>query len=252
MSRYFIEVAYKGTNYAGFQKQDNANTIQAEVESALKTYFRTSIRLTGSSRTDAGVHARQNYFHFDTDSFAENIDFSKSTYHINAILPVDIAVKGLLRVDDNAHCRFDAISRTYEYRIYQLKNPFLQDSAFYYPFPLKLAELHEMAEELSNHTNFKTFSKKNSQVFTYNCDITNATWFYQEDEMIFSVTANRFLRGMVKGLVATMLHTVSRKLSQDAFRNIILSKDSAQAKFAVPPHALTLVNVAFNDDTRAI
>src|SRR5215216_2897775 len=132
MHRYFLEVAYKGTNYSGFQIQHNANTIQAEVEKALAILLRQQINLTGSSRTDAGVHALQNFFHFDTEI---NIT-EKNLYNLNAILPNDIAAKGFHSVNNSRHCRFDAISREYRYFIYNKKNPFLQETAWYYPYKI--------------------------------------------------------------------------------------------------------------------
>src|SRR5688572_22583148 len=132
MPRFFIEVAYKGTNYGGFQRQDNARTIQSEVEKALSTYFRDDFQLTGSSRTDAGVHAKQNFFHFDSGILPVLENYSKSIYHLNAILPVDIVVLGIRHVQPGAHCRFDARYRTYQYTVYQQKDPFLQEMGYYY------------------------------------------------------------------------------------------------------------------------
>lgn len=245
MPRYFIEVAYKGTRYAGFQKQENANTIQAELEKALAVYCRTSFELTGSSRTDAGVHARQNFFHFDTDVFDAVMDFPKTAYHINAILPEDIVIRSIFPVEDQAHCRFDALFRRYEYRIYQEKDPFQQDMAYHYPYRLNRNILEETARELLNHTDFESFAKRNSQVFTHNCTIISSEWLFRKDHFIYKVQANRFLRGMVKGLVGTMLKAATKGYSTEQFREIILSKDSSQAEFAVPSHGLTLVEVGF-------
>ena len=246
MSRYFIEVAYKGTRYAGFQKQDNANTIQAELEKALSIYNRSSFELTGSSRTDAGVHARQNYFHFDTDVFTQATDFAKTVYHINAILPGDIVVKAIFKVGEEAHCRFDALYRRYEYRIYQHKDPFQQDMAYHYPYKLNRSILEEAATELLMHTDFESFAKRNSQVFTHHCSIMSSQWQFNNDHLIYTVQANRFLRGMVKGLVGTMLKASTRGKSLEQFREIILSKNAARAEFAVPSHGLTLLEVGFN------
>src|SRR6187402_1286515 len=130
--RYFLEVAYKGTRYSGFQSQKNANTIQAEIQKAFKTILKKELELTGSSRTDAGVHAYQNYFHFDVERELPR----QLLYNLNAILPGDIAIRNLLNVKDDGHCRFDAISREYKYHIYQRKNPFLNDKAFYFPYTL--------------------------------------------------------------------------------------------------------------------
>ena len=136
MPRYLLEVAYKGTNYAGFQIQQNANTIQAEVEKALSIYYKEKFELTGSSRTDAGVHALQNFFHFNT-----SILISNQVYHINAILPFDIVVKNISQISDDFHCRFKATSRLYEYHIYQSKNPFLKEVAYFYPYNLDVQKI---------------------------------------------------------------------------------------------------------------
>lgn len=246
MSRYFIEVAYLGTNYSGFQKQDNGNTIQAEVEKALSTYFRCSFDLTGSSRTDAGVHAFQNFFHFDTD-IIKSVDNEKVVYRLNAILPLDIVVKSIKMVSPGAHCRFDALSRTYEYHVYQQKNPFKQSTAFYYPYTINARILQDFAAEVTNHNNFEAFCKKNTQVHSFLCNIYKSEWKQQNDAFIYTVTANRFLRGMVKGLVGTMLHSVRNGLGVREFRNIITSQDRSLANFAVPSHGLILKDVQFND-----
>jgi tRNA pseudouridine38-40 synthase len=245
MPRYFIEVAYKGTRYAGFQKQDNANTIQAELEKALAIYFRVAVDLTGSSRTDAGVHARQNFFHFDTMAINAASDLEKARYHLNAILPADIVVNSLFPVEDDAHCRFDALYRIYEYQVYRKKDPFLQDQGYYYPYKVNLDLLQEAAKELLNHTDFESFAKRNSQVFTYNCTIISSEWRFEGDLLIYKVQANRFLRGMVKGLVGTMLKAATRGKTIHDFRNIILAKDSSRAEFAVPSQGLTLITVGY-------
>ena len=144
MSRYFIEVSYKGTSYAGFQAQQNANTIQDEIEKALAVYFKKSFSLTGSSRTDAGVHALQNFFHFDFE-FAEIPNWDNIVYHLNAILPADIVVKKVFAVGDKAHSRFDAKYRTYEYTIYAYKDPFLLDRAYFYPYKVDMDMLNQAA-----------------------------------------------------------------------------------------------------------
>ncbi|RYD69777.1 MAG: tRNA pseudouridine(38-40) synthase TruA [Sphingobacteriales bacterium] len=245
MPRYFIELAYKGTNYAGFQKQNNANTIQAELEKALAIYYRTDFELTGSSRTDAGVHARQNFFHFDTMAFDDQPDLNKSAYHLNAILPADIVVKSVFKVEDQAHCRFDALFRRYEYRIYQQKDPFQQELAYHYPYKLNKDILIETSAELLNHTDFESFAKRNNQVFTHNCTIISSNWSFNSDHLIYTVQANRFLRGMVKGLVGTMLKAATKGHSLDHFRQIILSKNPSRAEFAVPSNGLTLMEVGF-------
>lgn len=239
--RYFIEVSYKGTNYAGFQIQKNASTIQSEVERALFIFFRRHFSLTGSSRTDAGVHALQNFFHFDAD-----VEYNDSQlYNINSILPADIVLKSLKPVADTAHCRFDATAREYYYYIYNKKNPFLSDRAWYYPYPLNIEILQQAASVIIQHNNFLSFSKKNSQVHTHTCNIMQSTWLQQEDCLIYQVRANRFLRGMVRALVATMLKAGRGKLTIAKFRQLITQKDSSCVDFSAPPHGLFLAKVQF-------
>jgi tRNA pseudouridine38-40 synthase len=245
MARYFIEVAYKGTAYAGFQIQQNANTIQAEVEKALHIYYRHSFELTGSSRTDAGVHAQQNYFHFDTDIVIYNKTAEKALYHLNAILPQDIVAKNLQHVADDAHCRFDAISRSYQYSIYQSKNPFIVDTTYYFPYALNIDMLNKAAAMLLEYTNFQSFSKKNTQVFTYECTLTKSQWALQNDILVYEVTGNRFLRGMVRGLVGTMLQVGRGKFTIEKFKSIIESKNAIDTDFSTPAKGLILKEVKF-------
>ncbi|MEO6583274.1 MAG: tRNA pseudouridine(38-40) synthase TruA [Ferruginibacter sp.] len=248
ISRFFIELAYHGKNYAGFQKQSNANTVQAEVEKALATYFKSPFHLTGSSRTDAGVHALQNFFHFDAHLRKEISYLEKSVYHLNAILPPDIVIRKLINMPPGYHCRFDAHSRAYEYTLYQVKNPFLNDRAYYYPYYVNFDLLYEAAQIVQNHNNFQSFSKARAQVKNYQCKIFKSHWVRQQHTITYQVTANRFLRGMVKGLVGTMLLVGREKISLAEFENIIISLDPRYANFAVPAHALTLKTVHFNTD----
>src|SRR5687768_6317333 len=168
--RYFLEVSYKGTLYSGFQSQRNANTIQAEVEKALKILARQEVTLVGSSRTDAGVHALQNFFHFDITKpvhlWMKEGDEKGIIYKLNAILPPDIVVKKLIPVADDAHCRFDAVGREYRYYIYRHKNPFLRDRAFYFPYRLNIGLMQEAAKSVLEYHDFTSFSKKKTQVKT--------------------------------------------------------------------------------------
>ena len=243
MARYFLELCYKGTAFSGFQRQDNAVTVQEEVEKALKIYFRDSFELTGSSRTDAGVHALSNFFHFDSD-INEN-EFSRSVYHLNAILPPDVVIKRIFRVNDDSHCRFDAISRSYEYYIHTAKDPFINDRSYFFPFKTDFSLLNEYASEIPYHNDFETFSKRNTQVHTYNCVISESVWKREGDRMIYRVTGTRFLRGMVRGLAGTMLRCGRQGCSVDEFRAIILSKDVTRADFSVPGKGLFLVEVRY-------
>jgi tRNA pseudouridine38-40 synthase len=240
MQRYFIEVSYRGTNYSGFQIQQNANSIQAEIEKALKIFYKENLKLTGSSRTDAGVHALQNFFHFDTES-----ELADASYHLNAILPDDIVVKKIFLVKPDNHCRFDAISREYAYTIYQQKEPFLQDRAYFFPYEINIELMQKAANELMNHQDFATFSKRNTQVKTTICTILSSKWEVKENALTYNVISNRFLRGMVRGMVGTMLQVGRRKISLDQFINIIQSKDCTKADFSVPPQGLFLLKVQF-------
>ncbi|MEI8059559.1 MAG: tRNA pseudouridine(38-40) synthase TruA [Ferruginibacter sp.] len=247
MSRYFIEVAYKGTNYSGFQAQQNANTIQDEIEKALLIYFKTVFALTGSSRTDSGVHAAQNYFHFDFEEIDQPL-WEKVVYHLNAILPADIVIKGIFRVKDQAHCRFDAIKRTYEYSLYSSKDPFLQDWAFYYPYKLNIELMNEAATFITEVCDFESFSKRNTQVKTFNCIIKESGWQLKDGTLVYQVSGNRFLRGMVRGLVGTMLKVGREKYTIAYFKEIVGSKDASLVDFSVPAHGLKLKGVAYSDD----
>jgi tRNA pseudouridine38-40 synthase len=239
--RYLLEVFYKGTNYSGFQVQENANSVQAEIEKAFHTLQKDFIELTGASRTDAGVHALQNYFHFDYPGDLH----PQFLYKINAILPHDIGVRKVTAVRPDLHCRFDAISREYRYYVYRYKNPFLRDRAYYYPYTLNEQALKEAASMLMEYNDFTSFSKRNSQVKTFLCTIEKSEWMFEDDALVYHVKANRFLRGMVRGLVGTMLQVGRGKTSLENFRQIILSKDCTKANFSVPAHGLFLVRVNF-------
>ena len=243
MSRYFLELSYRGTNYSGFQVQENAPTIQSEIENALQIFFKQRFNLTGSSRTDAGVHANQNYFHFDTQ-----IEITqKDLYNLNAILPSDIVAKSISIVKGNAHCRFDAISREYEYFIYPSKDPFKADRAWFYPFALDISLLQEAAEALLLYNDFTSFSKRNTQVNNFNCSIAYSTWRQENDCLVYSVKANRFLRGMVRGLVGTMLKAGRKIITIDQFKEIIEAKNCSRADFTSPAHGLFLKAVNYTE-----
>lgn len=239
--RYFLEVSYKGTNYAGFQVQNNAITIQGELEKALAIVFRFSVSLTGSSRTDAGVHALQNFFHFDIEA-----PFNPAViYNINALLPKDIVVKSIFPVPANAHCRFSATAREYTYHISSDKNPFTTDTAWYYPYSVDIELLKQVSAILYNYTDYTAFSKRNTQVFTHQCNILKSEWTAEDNTLIYTVKANRFLRGMVRGLVGTMLLAGRKKISIADFEAILQSKDCTKANFATPAHGLFLVKVYY-------
>jgi tRNA pseudouridine38-40 synthase len=241
MPRYFLELSYKGQNYSGFQVQENAITIQSEVENAFKTLQRDEVVMTGSSRTDAGVHALQNFFHFDYDKEIH----PHFIYKINAILPDDIVIKDLIRVKPGAHCRFDAISREYKYYIYRHKNPFLKDRAYYYPYKLEIDKMEQAAEIIKAYQDFTSFSKRRTQVKSFICKIEKSEWIRENNGLVYHIKADRFLRGMVRALVATMLLVGRGKISIPQFKTIIEQKDCTKANFAVPGHGLFLISANY-------
>jgi len=242
MPRYFIQLGYKGTAYHGFQVQDNARTIQSELQRALFILFKNDIVLTGSSRTDAGVHAIQNFFHFDTDLSVQ----AKQVYNLNAILPPDICVRDIQQVAPTAHCRFDAIAREYHYYIYTRKDPFMEDRGWHYPYHLDIELLNKAADLLKKYTDFTSFAKRNTQVFTHNCSIETSKWeLLDEHTLRYTVKANRFLRGMVRGLVGTMVKVGRGNINLAEFENIITAKDCRKADFSTPPQGLFLVKVIY-------
>ena len=254
MSRYFIEVSYKGTNYAGFQVQKNAPTIQSEVEKALAIGLKQSFNLTGSSRTDAGVHALQNYFHFDAAdnifSLNKNLNEEENAerilYSLNSILPEDIVIKKISKMGAADHCRFNALSREYKYFIYFKKNPFYKDIAYFYPYKIDIEKLHISASIILNTKDFISFSKRNTQVNNFICSIFKSEWGYENDFLVYNVAGNRFLRGMVKGLVGTMLKMASGKISLEEFNEVITNDNNTKTDFPVPSKGLFLISVKYS------
>lgn len=239
MARYFIEVAYKGTNYSGFQIQENAITIQSEVEKAFQTLHRHPIQLTGSSRTDAGVHALQNYFHFD---FHKPVH-PQAVYKLNAILPGDIVIKQVYLMPNEAHSRFDAVSREYIYKIHRFKNPFLQNTSLYYPYNLDMDLLKEGADYIGKQQNFFPFSKTNTQVKNFNCTLSKIFWIEEGDYLLFNIEGNRFLRGMVRLITATLLKLGRGKIAMQHLEKMF--SGNRKCGYSVPPHGLYLKKVSY-------
>jgi tRNA pseudouridine38-40 synthase len=241
MPRYFLEVSYKGDQYSGFQVQDNANTIQSEIERAFQIFYKLNVALTGSSRTDAGVHALQNYFHFDwPEEFMQ-----QQIYNLNAILPPDIVIKSVRSVSNDAHCRFHAINREYKYYTYFKKNPFLADRGWFFPFQIDKGLLNQCAEILKDYHHFEAFSKRNTQVKTFICTIEESFWTMENECLVYHVKANRFLRGMVRALVSTMLQVARGNLSLQQFKNLIEARKQSAADFSAPAKGLFLVRVNY-------
>jgi tRNA pseudouridine38-40 synthase len=241
MPRYFLEVSYMGTAYSGFQVQANANTIQAEMEKAFAIFFREPVGMTGSSRTDAGVHARQNYFHFD---FREQIS-PDAVYRLNALLPRDICIRSLREMPPEAHCRFDAESREYCYYLYGKKNPFLGDRAYFYPYPVNLERMQEAAIRLQDFGDFSSFCKRNTQVKNFRCTVMESRWERDGDCLVYRIRANRFLRGMVRGLTGTMLQVGRGILTVGEFEEIAAGKNRSRVNFNVPAKGLFLEAVRY-------
>jgi tRNA pseudouridine38-40 synthase len=242
MARYCVELAYLGTNFAGWQSQPNANGVQEVVEKALTTLLKSKIEITGSSRTDAGVHVRQQFAHFDFDG---EFQIQDTVYRLNSILPHAIAIKNILPKSPDFHARFDAKSRTYQYFISTKKNPFSIDQSYQFGTKLNLEAMNLACNKLFEHTDFQCFSKVHTDVGTFDCTIMQAQWLQKGEMLIFTIQANRFLRGMVRAIVGTLIEVGLQKISLDQFEAIILSKNRSNAGPAVPAKGLFLVEVAY-------
>ena len=240
--RYFIKFAYNGTHYHGWQSQPNAVTVQETLEKALSLLFKKSIELVGAGRTDTGVHAKEMYAHFDFD---ENIETDYWIPKLNSYLPKDIVIYTILPVADEAHARFDATSRTYQYYIHNFKDAFLTDQSWYHHFPLDFEKMNEASSVLIEHTDFECFSKTNTDVFTYNCKITEAFWQKNGNQLIFTITADRFLRNMVRAIVGTLINIGQGKTEVAQLKKIIESKKRSEAGFSAPAHGLYLTKIKY-------
>ena len=241
--RYFIEFAYKGTNYHGWQYQPNAISVQETLTKAMSTILNTEIELVGAGRTDAGVHAKQMFAHFD---YNEIINNEVIIHKLNSFLSKDIAVLNIYTVHDEAHARFDATQRTYEYHIHTKKNAFECDDSWFHKSHLNIIAMNRACDILLKHTDFECFSKVNTDVNNFNCKIEQAFWIQENDQLTFTISANRFLRNMVRAIVGTMINVGLEKVSLDDFTNIIESKDRSQAGFSAPGHGLYLTKVEYS------
>jgi tRNA pseudouridine38-40 synthase len=244
--RYFIEIAYNGKNYHGWQRQPDAITIQETIEERIATLLRKPIQIVGAGRTDAGVHAKQMFAHFDVDSKINEAEFVN---RLNAFLPIDIAIKGMHQVKDDAHARFDATFREYEYYIALNKNPFLQDFAYYLHHKPDVKQMEKATKMLFNYSDFQCFSRTHTDVKTYICEIKNASWEEPEnDVLVFKISADRFLRNMVRAIVGTLLDVGYNKTTLEDFKNIIISKDRNKAGASVPAKGLFLTKIGYPED----
>ena len=241
--RYFVELAYRGTNFNGFQIQPNGITVEGELEKALSIVLRQPIDVTGSSRTDTGVHALQQFVHFEVDF--QVVELVQLKYRLNKMLGKDIQTKAIFEVAQDKHARFDAVSRKYEYRIIQEKDIFLQSLAYFYHGKTDIDKMNEAAKLLLVHADFQCFSKVNTEVNHFECTIEEAYWQQRQNQLIFTIKANRFLRGMVRAVVGTLLEVGEGKISLTDFQAVLDSKNRSKAGRAVPPEGLFLVEVNY-------
>lgn len=240
--RYFIELSYNGKNYHGWQIQPDAISVQEKLNYAISTILQENIQVVGAGRTDTGVHASQMFAHFDVDRELEkNIIFK-----LNSILPNDISVQDFYLVDDEKHVRFDATSRSYEYKIWLGRNPFLLDFSWQiHSQKPDVSLMNEAAKLLLEYTDFQCFSKVKTDVYTYNCDVTEAFWKENNKELTFYISANRFLRNMVRAIVGTLLDVGLSRITVDDFRKVIESKNRSNAGLSVPAKGLFLTNIKY-------
>ncbi|MBN1415366.1 MAG: tRNA pseudouridine(38-40) synthase TruA [Bacteroidales bacterium] len=242
--RYFIELAFKGTAYHGWQKQPNASTVQDIVNHALSVVLKETIETVGAGRTDTGVHARYFAAHFESDLY-DPVKKHKLLYGINSILPIDIAVNDIYRVTNDAHARFSALSRTYEYRISRSKDPFETDFSWYYPHNLDIQRMNKAAEVLLKIEDFKSFSKYHSQVKTSICKLSQAAWTENNNTITFTITADRFLRNMVRAIVGTLVEAGRGKISLERLTQIVLAANRKETARSAPAKGLFLTRIMY-------
>lgn len=241
--RRFIQLSYDGAAYHGWQKQPNARSVQQTLQEALSTLLQTDIEVVGAGRTDAGVSARMMVAHFETSKACDN---EQLVYKLNKLLPHDIAVQRIWEVPDEMHARFSATSRTYHYYIHTRKDPFVRQYSWLVTFPLDFARMNEAASRLPDFDDFTSFSKVNTDTKTNLCNVTEAHWTQEgENTWRFTITANRFLRNMVRAIVGTLIEVGRGRMTVDEFCQVIEQKNRCSAGDSVPGHALFLVDVTY-------
>lgn len=240
--RYFLKISYNGTGYHGWQIQPNAITVQEVLQHALSKLLRDTIAITGAGRTDTGVHASCMYAHFDSKEILGLKDLS---YKLNAFLPKDIAVHDIIEVTQNAHARFDALSRQYHYKIHQSKNVFKTKLSYYFKQELAIDKMNTASKILMQYEDFECFSRTHTDVKTFLCKVTKAEWVVNNDELIFMIQADRFLRNMVRAIVGTLLDIGQEKKTIEDLHKIIKSKERSQAGASAPAHGLYLTEIQY-------
>lgn len=242
--RFFIELSYDGSAFHGWQVQPNAVTVQQELDKALSIFFRQKVESLGCGRTDAGVHAAEFFAHIDlenvSDSYAAN-----AVGGINALLPYQIAIKKIFPVSSTAHARFDATARSYEYHFHFHKDPFKLNRSWLYKAKLDVTAMNEAAATLLNHRDFSSFSKSNTDTATNNCRLTEAYFSEIEGGIVFRITADRFLRNMVRAVVGTLIKVGRKEISLLELQEIVVSKNRSNAGQSVPACGLYLVKVVY-------
>jgi tRNA pseudouridine38-40 synthase len=243
MQRYFVQIAYRGTAYHGWQSQPNAPSVQETIERCLSKLFgNTEIPIVGCGRTDAGVHAKSYFFHVD---LPQDWDENQLCFKLNRMLPPDISAYHAYKVSADVHARFDANKRTYRYFIHQQKDPFEQDQSWYYPQNLDIAAMNLAAERLLGTKDFGSFSKLHTDVKTNICTVYEARWVQEGTKLYFEVSANRFLRNMVRAIVGTLIEVGLGKLEVADIDVIIEAKDRGEAAVSVPAHGLFLWKIDY-------
>ncbi len=245
--RFFIELSYNGKAYRGWQNQPNAISVQQVLENALSKLLQQPVSIMGAGRTDAGVHASQMFAHFDIE---QSFDIKTLLFKLNSFLPNDIAIHDIFEVKVNAHARFDALSRTYQYKIATRKNPFAVDYSYHIFFPLDANKMNDACKILFEYNDFQCFSKSNTDVKTYHCVIKEAFWELVDDELIFTITADRFLRNMVRAIVGTMLNIGLGKMEVSGLHDIIRSQNRSEAGYSVPANGLFLTKIVYPESIK--
>ena len=246
IQRYFIYFSFNGASYCGWQIQPNGISVQEVLQKAFSTILRTDIEIIAAGRTDAGVHARSMVAQVDSEhDLSANSNFVSK---LNSFLPNDIAVEKIVAVKSDAHARFDAVSRRYEYHMVLNKNVFLNDFAMRIFHPLDFEAMNRAAEALYEYTDFTSFSKLHTDVKTNNCKIINAKWTQDDDKWIFTIEADRFLRNMVRAIVGTLLEVGRNKMTVDEFKQVIEARNRCNAGTSVPAKGLYLVHVAYPEE----
>ena len=244
MMRYFIDISYNGKNYHGWQIQKNAVTVQSTIQDVISKILGKSTDIVGSGRTDTGVHAKSQVAHFDVNKEVDN-DF---IYRVNAFLPQDISINSVKQVDDNSHARFDAISREYIYKIHDLKSPFVDGLSTFYNKKINMDLINEACSTIMKNSDFQSFSKVKTEVKNFNCIISHASIRRKNNFYLFKFCANRFLRGMVRALVGTLLQLNEGKINLKEFKLIFEKKNREYAGPSAPPYGLYLNKVNYNSD----